>query len=133
MRSVKIVNQQGTYIMSKKYLSMLAMAFAIPLLYMQWKYGGTELKQYIFPFLSYVMVVLGSVFFEKKYYIKALVAIMVATCSVFVIIALTNQAVPFAEKDYLVYMAFSIGIANMLILMKQFFGGVNSIVYLQYF
>ena len=120
---MKILGHQGIHIMSKKFLSLLALAFAVPLLYMKWKYGDTELKQYIFPFLSYVMVVFGSIIFEKKSYIKAIAAIMVAACSVFVIIALTNPAVPFVEKDYLVYIAFSIGIANMLIFAKQLFGG----------
>ena len=55
--------------MSKKFLSLLALFFLLPLIYMQFKYGGTEIKQYIFPLLSYGIIVYGSNFFDKKYYV----------------------------------------------------------------
>lgn len=109
--------------MSKKFLSLLALFFILPLIYMQFKYGGTEIKQYIFPLLSYGMMVYGSNFFERKYYIKVVSVLLIAFCSIFVVIAFTDQIMPFGEKDYLVYIAFAISVANLLILSKQIFGG----------
>lgn len=109
--------------MSKKFLSLLALFFILPLVYMQFKYGGTEIKQYIFPLLSYGMIVYGSNFFDKKYYIKVVSVLLIAFCSIFVVIAFTDQIMPFLEKDYLVYIAFVISVANLLILSKQVFGG----------
>ena len=68
---------------------------------MQFKYGGTEIKQYIFPLLSYGIIVYGSNFFDKKYYVKAVSVLLIAFCSIFVVIAFTDQIMPFLEKDYL--------------------------------
>lgn len=109
--------------MSKKFLNLLALFFILPLIYMQFKYGGAEIKQYIFPLLSYGIIVYGSIFFEKKYYIKVVSVLLIAFCSIFVVIASTDQIMPFLEKDYLVYIAFAISVANLLILSKQIFGG----------
>lgn len=117
--------------MSKKFLNLLALFFILPLIYMQFKYGGTEIKQYIFPLLSYGIIVYGSIFFEKKYYIKVVSVLLIAFCSIFVVIAFTDQIMPFLEKDYLVYIAFAISVANLLILSKQIFGGAERIYYLE--
>ena len=117
--------------MSKQFLSLLALFFILPLIYMQFKYGGTEIKQYIFPLLSYGIIVYGSNFFDKKYYVKVVSVLLIAFCSIFVVIAFTDQIMPFLEKDYLVYVAFAISIANLLILSKQIFGGAERIYYLE--
>lgn len=83
----------------------------------------TELRQFIFPLLAYGLIVYGSIFFEKKHYIKTISLITFALCSIFFIIMQTNQVVPFTGKDYLIYVAFSISVANILALSKQIFEG----------
>ena len=116
--------------MSKRFLGILAVVFLLPLIYMGWKYGGTEPRQYIFPLLSYLMVVYGSIFFDRKYYLKVMGLLMLGFCSIFIIIAFTDPAVPFVERDYMIYMAFAISMANIFILFKQIFGGGQSVFYI---
>ena len=116
--------------MSKRFWGILAVVFLLPLIYMGWKYGGTEPRQYIFPLLSYLMVVYGSIFFDGKSYLRVMGLLMSAFCSIFIIIAFTEPAVPFVERDYMVYMAFAISMANIFILFKQIFGGAERILYL---
>lgn len=109
--------------MSKSFLVILTSFFTVFTLYVKIKYVDTELRQFIFPLLAYGLTVYGSIFFEKKHYIKTISLITFALCSIFFIIMQTNQVVPFTGKDYLIYVAFSISVANILTLSKQIFGG----------
>lgn len=109
--------------MSKSFPVILTSFFTVFTLYVKIKYVDTELRQFIFPLLAYGLIVYGSIFFEKKHYIKTISLITFALCSIFFIIMQTNQVVPFTGKDYLIYVAFSISVANILTLSKQIFGG----------
>lgn len=109
--------------MSKSFLVILTSFFTVFTLYVKIRYVDTELRQFIFPLLAYGLIVYGSIFFEKKHYIKTISLITFALCSIFFIIMQTNQVVPFTGKDYLIYVAFSISVANILALSKQIFGG----------
>lgn len=109
--------------MSKSFLVILTSFFTVFTLYVKIRYVDTELRQFIFPLLAYGLIVYGSIFFEKKHYIKTISLITFALCSIFFIIMQTNQVVPFTGKDYLIYVAFSISVANILALLKQIFGG----------
>lgn len=109
--------------MSKSFLVILTSFFTVFILYVKIRYVDTELRQFIFPLLAYGLIVYGSIFFEKKHYIKTISLITFALCSIFFIIMQTNQVVPFTGKDYLIYVAFSISVANILALSKQIFGG----------
>lgn len=123
--------QKVSVLYEQEVFEFIVIVFILPLIYMQFKYGGTEIKQYIFPLLSYGIIVYGSNFFDKKYYVKVVSVLLIAFCSIFVVIAFTDQIMPFLEKDYLVYVAFAISIANLLILSKQIFGGAERIYYLE--
>ena len=109
--------------MNKKFMVILAIIFFLLALGVKFKYTDTEARQFCFLLLAYGLVVYGSIFFKGQHYIKSISLITLALCSVFIIIMQTNQEVPFTGKDYLTYMAFSIGFANILTLLKQFFGG----------
>lgn len=56
--------------MSKSFLVILTSFFTVFTLYVKIKYVDTELRQFIFPLLAYGLIVYGSIFFEKKHYIK---------------------------------------------------------------
>lgn len=109
--------------MSKSFLVILTSFFTVFTLYVKIRYVDTELRQFIFPLLAYGLIVYGSIFFEKKHYIKTISLITFALCSIFFIVMQTNQVVPFTGKDYLIYVAFSISVANILTLTKQIFEG----------
>lgn len=116
--------------MNKKFMVILAIIFFLLALGVKFKYTDTEARQFCFLLLAYGLVVYGSIFFKGENYIKSISLITLALCSVFIIIMQTNQEVPFTGKDYLTYMAFSIGFANILTLLKQFFGGGEPITHL---